>query len=188
MSNKTYSFKKVIVVFLSMSIVSGIAYRVWRAHTPTIYTFNKVHDMQPVLAIFQQNWHMLFFGSNYSPEFILTYLAPSHDPQYLGKLNVDVLKKGSDVMGFVAYYMKSKELGFLLFLAVDSKFRRQHHGERLLKHGLRRLACMGAKKIQILTRLSNIPARTLYEHIGFHEISRNESGDAIYFEYDTVEK
>lgn len=185
MNNNKQSFvKKSIIVGILICLLGSAGYYYKSTYYPSISEFDKARDKQQLLNIFHQNWHWLFFGKNYSPEFILNYLAPSNDAQYFGKLKIGVLRKGSDALGFVAYYMKTADVGQLLFLAVDSKYRRQRYGDRLFKYGVDQLQRMGAKKIQLLTRLSNIPAQTLYKRFGFYETSRNEDRDVIYFELD----
>jgi ribosomal protein S18 acetylase RimI-like enzyme len=175
---------KYIVITLICVVGISLAFREYQAaQHPHIYPFNASRDTQPILNLFDQNWHWLVSSDDYSPEFTLKYLAPSRDPRYVGKLHISVLRQHNQLMGFVAYYMKKPDFGFLLFLAVDQKFRKNQYGETLLRYGLQQLADMGAKRIQLLTRLTNLPARRLYERVGFKEFSRNQPEGFIYFEY-----
>lgn len=166
-------------------LLGGAFYYYWVTTHPFIYTFNQKRDTQPILEIFKQNWNWLVSSDDYDPAFTLKYLAPNNNRRYLGKLNINVLRQGNDLIGFVAYYMKSQDLGFLLFLAVDNRFRRQKYGELLLRYGLQQLTHLGAKKIRLVTRITNIPAQTLYKRVGFYEFSREPEG-FIYFEYDPL--
>lgn len=176
-------FKYTIIGLLCAIGLSFAFHHYVAAQHPNIYEFNAARDTQPILNLFEKNWHWLVSSDDYSPEFTLKYLAPSRDPRYVGKLHINVLRQHNQLMGFVAYYMKSADLGFLLFLAVDHQFRKNQYGETLLRYGLDQLAQMGAKRIQLVTRLTNTPARRLYERVGFYEISRNQPEGFIYFEY-----
>jgi ribosomal protein S18 acetylase RimI-like enzyme len=162
----------------------SLAFRQYQAvQNPNFYEFNAARDTQPILNLFDQNWHWLVSSDDYSPEFTLKYLAPSRNPLYVGKLKINVLRQHNQLIGFVAYYMKSADLGFLLFLAVDKKFRKKQYGETLLRFGLDQLADMGAKRIQLVTRTTNFPAQRLYQRVGFYEISRDQPEGFVYFEY-----
>jgi len=182
MYSKKINIKKSILFAVLITVLGG-AYYYWANYYPHIYTYNKERDMQQIMQIFQQDWHWLVSDADYSPQFTFTYMAPSEKRRYLGTLKVQVLRIHHDLIGFVAYYMKNSDLGFLLFLAVNRQYRGQKYGELLLHHGIKKLVELGAKKIQLVTRLTNIPAQTLYKRIGFYEISREPEG-FVYFEYD----
>jgi ribosomal protein S18 acetylase RimI-like enzyme len=184
MQKNTHLYKKILITLALLLPCAGAGYYYWSAyHHPSIYTFDQERDTQQILAIFQQEWHWLVTSKDYSPEFTLKYLAPTRNPAYLGKLNINVLRQGNDLIGFVAYYLKSPELGQLLFLAINKDYRRKGYGERLLRHGLSKLEQMGAQKIRILTRTTN-PAYFLYRKVGFRDYSRDEADGIVYLEYD----
>lgn len=189
MHYKQRIIKKSIIACVLMSMLIGVSVYWFVHHTsrPSVYTFNKARDMPSVLALFKKDWHWLVATDDYSPEFMLNYLTPNDDPSYLGSLKIDVLRSGDNLMGFVAYYMESAELGWILFLAVDSKYRRQKNGERLLLHGIDQLKQIGAHQIRLLTRISNLPAQALYKRVGFHELYREEPEGFVYFEYDAAQ-
>lgn len=176
--------KKVIRAFALVLLMSGTGYYYWCTHYPVMYEFDQTRDMQQVMGIFHQNWHWLITSDSYSPEFTLKYLAPNENRKYLGTLKINVLRQGNEVLGFVAYYMKSADLGFLLFLAVDKRFVRKKYGERLLRYGLQQLVQMGAQKIQIFCRTTNIPALALYSRVGFYKSSKHAPEGFLYYEYD----
>lgn len=177
---------KSIVLGMIVFLVGGFGYYYKASHSPSIYAFDKARDTQQIINIFHQNWHWLLASDDYSPEFALKHLAPTHERHYLGTLKIDVLRQYDQLIGFVAYYMETATEGRLLFLAVDSKFRRYKYGEKLLRYGLKQLALLGAQKIFLVTRTSNVPAQALYNRVGFYEVARDKPTGFVHFEYDPV--
>lgn len=185
-TGKVNFIKKVASACALILLVAGGGYYYWRTHYPSMYEFDYARDNQQVVGIFHQNWHWLITSDTYSPEFTLKYLAPNENRKYLGKLKITVLRQGNEILGFVAYYMKSTDLGFLLFLAVDKRYTRKKYGERLLRYGLQQLTQMGAQKIQLFCRTTNIPALTLYKRVGFYKSSKYAPEGFVYYEYNPL--
>lgn len=185
-SSRVNFFKKITQACALILLLAGAGYYYWRTHCPIMYAFDHARDTEPIMGIFHQNWYWLITSDTYSPEFTLKYLAPNENRDYLGKLKINVLRCGKQTLGFVAYYMKSADMGFLLFLAVDKRFARKQYGERLLRYGVQQLAQMGAQKIQLFCRTSNIPALTLYKRVGFYESSKPAPKGFGYYEYDPI--
>lgn len=177
---------RISIASMLLFLISGAGYYYWVAHSPSIYRFDKERDTQQIINLFHKNWYWLLASDNFSPEFALKYLAPTHERSYLGTLKIAVLRQGDQLIGFVAYYLESSTEGRLLFLAVDSRFRRYKYGERLLRYGLQQLSFLGAKKIFLVTRTNNIPAQALYNRVGFYEVARDKPEGFVHFEYDLV--
>jgi ribosomal-protein-alanine N-acetyltransferase len=91
-----------------------------------------------------------------------------------GSVNVDVIEAERETAGFIAYYKKSPEQGFIWLLAVDKAFRGRGYGEMLLSNALSRLKKQQATYVTIATRLINKPALSLYKKLGFVEQFREE--------------
>ena len=100
----------------------------------------------------------------------------------MGRLRIKVLREHDAFVGFTAYYMKTSDLGLLLFLAVNPEFRGKGYGDMLTRYALNDLIRVGAKRIRLVTRTCNIPAQKLYKRVGFKETSRDDEG-FVYFEY-----
>lgn len=177
---KKVIFSGIVGVFFSIAFF-------YYALTPqgSIYDFEPRRDTQEILAIFDQNWHWLISSEDYSPEFMLQHRAPNKDPLYVGSLHIKVLYEKDKLVGFTAYYMKKKQLGQLLFLAVGKAFRSKGYGEQLVWHALKDFARMGASRVQLVTRTTNFPAQRLYRRIGFQQISKHLDDGFVYFEFDT---
>lgn len=165
----------------TMSLGAGIFYYLSIPRGP-IYDFDPARDTQDILQVFERDWYWLVSSDDYSPEFMLKYRAPGRNPLYIGRLRIKVLRENDAFVGFTAYYMKTSDLGFLLFLAVDPEFRGKGYGDTLTRYALNDLIRMGTKRIRLVTRTDNIPAQKLYSRMGFRETSRDDEG-FVYFEY-----
>ena len=165
----------------TMSLGAGIFYYLSIPRGP-IYDFDPARDTQDILQVFERDWYWLVSSDDYSPEFMLKYRAPGRNPLYIGRLRIKVLRKKDAFVGFTSYYMKTSDLGFLLFLAVDPEFRGKGYGDTLTRYALNDLIRMGTKRIRLVTRTDNIPAQKLYSRMGFRETSRDDEG-FVYFEY-----
>ncbi len=159
----------------------GIIYHLWLPRGP-IFEFDPARDTQPILNIFERDWYWLLSSEDYSPEFMLKHHAPNRNPLYMGRLRIKVMRQHDTFAGFVAYYMKTSNVGFILFLAVEPKFRGKKYGAQLSQYALNDLIRIGAKRIMLVTRTSNLPAQRVYNELGFIETSRDDEG-YVYFEY-----
>lgn len=71
------------------------------------------------------------------------------------------------VLGFAVACQESLRSGILLDLAVDPDFRRRGLGEALVLRTLRALLALGYPKAHLWVTDGNVPARSLYEKVGF---------------------
>lgn len=151
---------------------------------PGIYTFDKMRDMHSIMQLFQKDWYWLVAtDDDYPVEFMFKYQTPDYDARYFGTLKTNVLRRGNELLGFVSYYKESDAQGLILFLGVDSRFRRQKVGDRLLRYAVGQLKRMGSAQIRLAVREQNVPARTLYERVGFHVIEYDEEDKVLEMEY-----
>ncbi len=173
--------KKLLLAASLATIVSVGTYYYFSIPRGPIYEYNEARDTQLILDLFKKNWYWLVSSADYSPEFMLKHRAPSKNPLYIGRLKIKVLYEQDDFVGFAAYYMKTKDIGFVLFLAIQDELRSKGYGRLLMQHALDELAKMGAKKIRLVTRPTNVSAQKVYKVVGFYETSRDE--EFVYFEY-----
>jgi ribosomal-protein-alanine N-acetyltransferase len=86
-----------------------------------------------------------------------------------------VAVRGDDVLGFVVADVMpnhGKDIGHVKDLAVRSDARGVGLGRRLLLRALTGMAIAGAAVVKLEVRVSNEPARTLYESVGFEPARR----------------
>jgi GNAT superfamily N-acetyltransferase len=185
MFNKKYTYLYATVA--AGIALSGSIYYYCHSHpSVTLIPFDYKRDFTDVMSIFDKNWHWLMpyapeeYDPNYLP-YVFENLAPHGDPARKGKLIVKVVREAEHVIAFVAYYMKTKASGFLLFLAVDNAHRGKKYGEKLARYALSQMAAQGAKQVQLITRLTNVPAQSLYKKLNFKETVRE--GAFVYYTY-----
>lgn len=144
-------------------------------------------DAQGIFNIFDQNWYWLMPSSKetYSPDYVpyvFRNRAPGANPFYHNKLQVKVIRDNDSLLGFTAFYKKTKDIGQLLFLAVDEKARGKGLGEKLVRHALNELKKQNTTQINLVTRTDNTKAQRIYTKVGFTELYQDGQG-FVYFTY-----
>jgi ribosomal-protein-alanine N-acetyltransferase len=73
------------------------------------------------------------------------------------------------IIGYCIGIIRNEDIGHIISIAVDKNYRRRGIGTILLRNTINELMKLGARKIRIEVRESNIAAIKLYEKIGFRE-------------------
>lgn len=84
-----------------------------------------------------------------------------------------VLEEEGRIIGYAIFWILFEQAQ-LASIAVDSAFRRQHQGSLLLEEAIRQAMEAGCELFTLEVRVSNTPAKTLYENHGFTEIHRSK--------------
>jgi ribosomal protein S18 acetylase RimI-like enzyme len=177
------------LIAVSCAVIGfGGLYHTYTHPSLPITDFVYSRDAQDIFEIFDKNWYWLMPQpkEEYHPgyvRYVFEHKAPQANPMHHNKLIIKVLHIDKQLAGFVAYHMKSKETGMLLFLAVKEEFRGKKYGELLTRYALKDLIHHGAKQINLVTRVDNIPAQRIYTSLGFREIMNDGEG-FVYFVYD----
>ncbi len=178
--------KRLSILFVTLAFGATLGVSIWyyRYATPRLYEFEYARDMQTISNMFDRDWYWLIPGDrdSYSPEDAFRYRAPHQNIRYAGRLAIKVMRQKDQLIGFVAYYMKSPTLGFLNFVVVDPAFRGKRYAEQMVQHAVDDMIKRGAKKITLLTRPSNIRARQVYKRLGFKEVREDDM--FVYIERD----
>ena len=95
-----------------------------------------------------------------------------------------VYYKDQKPVAFISYYYESPLFGKIQFVDVDEKYQRQGIAKKMILEILERMRKEGVRSVEIVTRLINTPALTLYEKLGFKKLYDN--GKYIYLEYSFV--
>ncbi|HEV2916541.1 MAG TPA: GNAT family N-acetyltransferase [Candidatus Babeliales bacterium] len=183
------SFRVIAPLIATIGLIStGIWYYSSSKATMPLADFVYKRDMPEILDIINENWYWLFPEpkESYHPgyvDYVFKHKAPQANPMHHDKLIIKILHIDNKVAGFVAYYMKTKHIGMLLFLAVKHEYRGKQYGEKMARYAIEQLIKMGANQINLVTRTDNTPAQRIYTKIGFHEIMRDEHG-LVYFVYE----
>jgi ribosomal-protein-alanine N-acetyltransferase len=101
-----------------------------------------------------------------------------------GFLFMDVIEKNKVVIGYAVWETNPKKSrGHILNLAIHTDERRRGYGKMLLAHILDHLKAIGITSCILEVRVSNAPARALYESNGFVVSSRIPG---YYFDEDAL--
>ena len=103
------------------------------------------------------------FTAPWPPESYRNDLETNRLAQYL------VARVGDEIAAYGGMWLMIDE-GHIITFAVHPAWRRQHVGERLLLAFLDLAADRGAHEATLEVRLSNLPARRLYEKFGFRPV------------------
>ena len=183
MINKSFFSRTVFLgaaVFLTAaSAVGGW----WYYAADGIHGYSASRDRAAILSLFDANWYWLVseYSLGFSPEYMLDHAASSQAPEHEGNLSLYVYRAERKTVGFLAYYLKSPLRGYILFLVVDDTYRGKGYARALMDFGLKKLRDRGVRTIELVTRVSNTPARSLYESSGFVENWRD--GGFVHYEY-----
>ena len=118
----------------------------------------RVEDLPIVHAIEQAS-----FDSPWPPDAYRSELQTNRLAQYL------VAHAGDDIAAYAGMWLMVDEAHIITF-AVHPAWRRQRIGERLLLALLDVAQDAGAHEATLEVRLSNLPARRLYEKFGFRPV------------------
>jgi|SRR5579871_97537 len=139
-----------------------------------IRPYEQDKDFRPLVRIVNDNLYWISENPDFSAERMLLSRAPSYAPEKKGLVNIAVVESEEATAGFVAYYKKSPDHGFIWLLGVDKTYRGRGFGEMLMKHALSNLKRQGATYATLATRLINKPAMSLYRKLGFVEEHRED--------------
>lgn len=148
-----------------------------------IYDFDSERDTASIVSFARENWYWLSALEDFSLPFSLKHRTPGNDRRYFGALKIKVIREDDQFAGFTAYYMHNKTRGQLLWLGVKPEFRGKGYGDMLVSYAIEDMKKMGATKIIIWTRVSNIPAVKIYTRLGFVERYSDDEG-YLYMEND----
>jgi len=180
--SKIFKFALLLGVVIAFSVGMLYYYSSVSVKGP-IYDFVYERDSQSILKIFDKDWYWLVEESRetYSAEFMLTKRSRDKNPKNFGTLIIKVAQENDQLAGFVAYYRKSLVRGCLLFLGVADEFKRKGYGKQLAEYAVKDMLSMKMSVIELVTRVNNTRARSLYKKLGFKEVKIE--GGFVTYEY-----
>jgi ribosomal protein S18 acetylase RimI-like enzyme len=181
--------KKIIIGALLLIGICGGAYYfkdLWMS-VDGIVDFNYDRDKDQVEQLFKDDWVTMLTDESvktFSVDFMLKNKTSSQSDKR-NNLVLKVWREDGDVVAFLAYYKKSLYHWQLLFLIVNKDYRGQGRSKKMVQYGLDDMVARGAVRVELNTRTTNKPARSLYsKHFGFKKIS----GDETYTQYAWYKK
>lgn len=156
-------------------------------YTPQLFfEYDATRDRQDILTLFENDRYWLTATPGYSAEYMLDTKSPSSQQAfYKGALKIYTVRLKGIFIGFCAYYLKRKDLGQILFIAVHPDFRNQGYARKMVRFCLEELKKQGVLHATMLTRSNNFPAQKAYEAVGFSELGRDE--EFVYYFYDLTQ-
>ncbi len=139
-----------------------------------IRPYDQDKDFQAIVNLVNANKYWVSERADFSAERMLLTKTPTNEPDRKGIVMIEVAEVEGQTAGFISYYRKSPEHGYIWVLAVDKNFRGRHLGESLVTHVITYFKSVGANYVTLNTRTNNKPALSLYKKIGFLEQSRDD--------------
>ena len=171
---------KIAGIFLILLLAIGsVFYFRYTAYNP-IVSYTPARDKDFIQRMFSENWY--WFIPDYQEFSPQTLFSPNQQDVIQQQVIKIAVNKENKPVGFVVYYMPKFYEGKIRFIGVDQQFRGQGYSKLLLTYAVQDLFKHGAKKITLMTRLINEPARALYEKMGFRETKRHD----LYIDYQVT--
>ncbi len=170
-------FRKTALVLGLMGTVGAATWYYTQQQPTLIYEVNLERDTEPILAIFAADSYWLDAGYDETQDKyrrMLKYGYVNDNPMYPNRLKFKVLRDNDELIGFTAYYKTAPTVGKILFVAVRGDKRGKRYGQVLMNTAITELKKMGAKRIELVTRVSNTAAQKLYTRMGFKETARDD--------------
>lgn len=184
-SRKSFTNFFVIITFFIAVSITAFIFLLYNQSFLTPY--NPKTDRQEIINLFEKERYWLTATPGYSVEHMLDAKSPSEQqPSFKGALHLFTARINGVFAGFCAYYFKRKDLGQILFIAIDPIFRGKGYAKKMVQFCLNEIKKKGTPYAMILTRVDNIAAQKAYEGVGFIESYRDES--FVYYFYDLMQK
>lgn len=145
-----------------------------------IYSYDAKKDRDFMLKHFKKDRFWLVADESYMYDPVDTLDTGIHGI-VKKPVNFFVYYKDNNPVGFISYYYEYPLFGKIQFVDVDENYQRQGIAKKMIMHVLDVMKKRGVRSVEIVTRLINTPALTLYEKLGFKKLYDN--GKYIYLEY-----
>lgn len=170
-----FNLKTTLIIILLALLASGIFY--FQSRQSSIVSYDAVRDKEFIQQMFADEWYW-FIPDNQKFSLDELFSPDEFTIRQQQTIKIAINEQGKPV-GFIVYFMPKFYQGQIRFLGVNKNFRGQGYSKLLLTHAIQDLFKRGAKKITLMTRLINEPARSLYEKMGFRETKRHD----LYIDY-----
>lgn len=142
----------------------------------SIVSYTASRDRKFIADLFKEEWFWLivvgpteYDSDYYNIELLLDSLSASPHAFQEGNLLVKTYSEKDVPMGFIAYFLEQPQVGRILFLAVDKKYRSKGIGRKLMNFALDDFRRQSIFKVDLNVRWVNTQARKLYKSLGFEE-------------------
>ncbi len=170
MTNRRLS--RVLIGIIGIITLGSAAYYATHAREG-VYSYNVSTDRQFILDTIKNNWYWLVTDptSNFDPSYMENRFL-LHNPEG-GNIFVKVYRIQGKPIGFITYYKRNFYKGVINLLAIDENYRGKGYSDKLLNAAINDLQHQGSTSVQLITRVTNEPAKKLYIRSGFKESGLN---------------
>lgn len=181
--NGTYSSYKNYIGYIlaACSILAIIGYTSSNFVAQTIVPYDAARDRADIIALFEYDKQWLTDVPDHPIEYMLDTKTIAPDSPYKKALQFYVAREKGQFVGFITFFKKRSDLGYILFVSVHPDFRRRGYAKRFVEFAIDECAKMGMKRVALSTRVDNKPAQAVYVSAGFDEIDRDYR--YVYYEY-----
>ena len=163
------SKKTTVYCVITLSLLIGLfIYFYALADNIKIRLFDEEKDYAALVKLMNNDLFLLSESRDFIPEKVLMRKSPDYEKKD-GLASFVVAEVDKQTAGFIAYYKKNFNQGYIWLLGVDKNFRRKGVGKKLLLHAIKDLQSQNISFITIAVRSSNNAALGLYKSVGFVE-------------------
>lgn len=176
-SYKNYVGYAVIVC----SLLAIVGYASTSFAPETIIPYDAARDRADIIALFEYDKSWLTDVPDHPIEYMLDNKTIAPDSPYKKALQFYVAREKGQFAGFITFFKKRSDLGYILFVSVHPDFRRRGYAKRFVQFAIDQFTKMGVKRVALSTRVDNNPAQAVYVSSGFDELERDYR--YVYYEY-----
>lgn len=130
---------------------------------------------------FKENWVRLISSPDYDIEYFMGKRgAYPFQPEYEGKMQIKILYKDGQMVGFSGYHMKNETAGTIVFIDIDQAHRGKRYAEVLTRYVVADLKNLGAKFVYFSTGATNLSAQKVYDRIGYERVPSDDKEHVYY--------
>lgn len=174
MKREFYCTMRYVLVGIGLLAIGVGGWLFFKQPFSGIRDFNFARDAQALVERIEIDKYWLSAEPDLDEQFILKTHSPNKDPRYFGKLFIKVLYDEDVFAGFVTYYQKRFNEGWVQFLSVNKQFRGKGYGKKLLSYAVEQLFDMGCTRVGLVTRISNTWAQRIYDALHFKDMWRDD--------------
>lgn len=165
-------------VWYGLLVVGALALSAYFFIVPRYYgisPYRQEDDLGAVMRILYNDWWTLVADNPLDFDAHYTFTHRAVDPSHAdGSLNIFVYRMHGKPVAFATYYRKQGCEAHIQFVAVDKNYRKRGYARAMLDYIMKDALAHGVCVVTLLTRITNIPAQTLYRSYGFTQTWKTE--------------
>lgn len=173
----TWSKKNILIGASVVLTLGAIAVGLFWSSRPTcddVLPYASERDRSAIIKLFTNNWYWLIPEETpFSVEYFLDHKTPDQNGTEDNISSIFVYCKDNKTVGMISFYPMSFYRARLHFIIVDKDYRGRGISDKLMRFALDQMKDRQFTKVELITRVDNIPAQNLYNRFGFKEFYRD---------------